>query len=120
MGSSVLSPITRGRILQQVLPNAPAHYDQVAMNQLVSAVNNYMNQTQQPGDVVGGRFICSDPIIVGPTSDPNATLQDVSTLPTGTFYLMQLPGAPAGTYYLTVVLPSAPAVRAELPTDQQP
>ena len=48
--SIVSTPIQRGRILQQVLPQAGATYDQIYMNQLVTAMNNFMNQSAAPGD----------------------------------------------------------------------
>lgn len=111
--AGVSTPIQRGRILRQQIPTPPPHYDQTYVSQLVSAVNDYMTQAASPGDVVAGRFILSDPtgLIVGdmnpssPNYDPRASLPNTSTLPTGTLYLTQVPGAAQGTYYLAVVLP---------------
>lgn len=100
MGTSV-STISRGRILRQQLPAAPPKYDQTYISQLAAAVNDYMAQATAPGDVVGARFLLTDPIIV-----PSADVPDTSTLPTGMLYLIPAPGGPAGTYVLTVVTTS--------------
>lgn len=101
--ASVSSPIQRGRMLQQVLPQAPTTYDQIYLNQLVNALNNFMSQSTAPGDVTGGRFIMQDFPVVDP-SQPQWAYPDTSQFPTGMFYLLPLPGSP-GAYYLTVLLP---------------
>lgn len=98
-------PITgrsRGRQIRQQLPKAPPTYNQEYISQLADAVNDYMIQATALGEVAAARFVCVAPITV-PVDMP-----DVSTLPTGTFYLKQVPGAPAGTYFLTVVTPQDP------------
>jgi len=100
MGSGVVSPLARGRILNQALPNAPREYDQVYVNQLAAAINNYMNQASAPGDVIGARFIMNDFPLVDPTN-PYA-YPDTSRFPTGMFYLLP---TGFGGYYLTVLLP---------------
>jgi hypothetical protein len=101
--SGVVSPLARGRILQQVVPNAPRQYDQVYINQLVAAVNNYMNQAAAPGDVIGARYIMNDFPLVDPTN-PHA-YPDTSKFPTGMLYLLPIAMAPLNGYYLTVLLP---------------
>lgn len=92
----------RGRTIRQKLPTAPPTYDQTYIAKLAEAVNDYMIQATAPAEVVAARFICVDPIVVGTV--PPADVPDTTTLPTGMFYLKQLPGAAAGTYYLTLVL----------------
>lgn len=102
---SVSTPIQRGRILQQTLPQAGPAYDQTYLNQLVNAVNNFMNQTAAPGDVIGARFILQDYPVVNPNDPSGLAYPDTSQFPNGMLYLLPLPGAPPGAYYLTVVLP---------------
>lgn len=92
----------RGRPIRQRLPTAPATYDQIYIAQLADAVNDYMIQATAPAELVAARFICSNPVTV-PDDMP-----DTSTLPTGTLYLKQVPGAPAGTYFLTIVTAQDP------------
>lgn len=101
--SSVSTPIQRGRMLKQVLAQAPPTYNQMYVNQLVNALNNYMSQSTAPGDVVGARFIMNDYPVVDPTQ-PQWAFPNTSQFPTGMLYLLPLPGSP-GAYYLTVLLP---------------
>ena len=97
-----ISPRLRGRQIRQKLPEAPPVYDQAYIAQLADAVNDYMVQATAPAEVIAARFICVDPVNV-----PN-DIPDTSTLPTGMLYLKQVPGAPAGTYFLTIVTPQDP------------
>jgi hypothetical protein len=85
------------RAIRQSLPLPPPQYDQEYIAQLADAVNRYMAQAQAPGEITAARYIMVDPPLV-PDDYPTTAL-----LPTGTLYLRQVPGAPAGTYYLTVV-----------------
>lgn len=103
MATSATTLIPRGRMLQQVLPQAPPTYDQIFVNQLVNAINNFMGQSAAPGDVLGARFIMQDFPVVDPTQ-PQWAYPDTSRFPTGMLYLLPFPGNP-GAYYLTVLLP---------------
>ena len=85
------------RVVKQNLPQPPETYDQDYIAQLVGAVNRYMVQREAQGEMVAARFIMTDPISV-PGDYPTT-----AGLPTGTIYLKQVPGAPAGTMFLTVV-----------------
>lgn len=91
------------RIVKQTIPAPPGHYDQQYTARLVDAFNKFMFQQSQ-GESIAARFIATDTPIIGVS--PN--LPDTSTLPTGTLVLRSLPGAPAGTYYLTVVQETDP------------
>lgn len=91
---------TRGRLIRQKLPQPPPVYDQAYLAKLADAVNAYMLQATAPSDVVAARFIWTDPVRIP------EDLPDTSTLPTGTVYLLDLPGGSGGkpAYFLTVVL----------------
>jgi hypothetical protein len=91
------------RIVRQTIPAPPNHYDREYTARLVDAINKHMFQQAQ-GESIAARFIATDTPIIG--AAPN--LPSTATLPTGTFVLKPLPGAPAGTYYLTVVQESDP------------
>jgi hypothetical protein len=88
------------RIVKQNLPQPPPEYDQAYIAQLARAVNQYMIQRESASELIAARVILVDPPTVG--TGPG-TYPDTSKLPTGTVYLKQVPGAPAGTYFLTVV-----------------
>jgi hypothetical protein len=90
------------RIVKQNLPQPPPEYDQAYTAQLARAVNQYMIQRESAGEVIAARFIMTDPPYVGGTP-PVTGYPDTKELPTGTLYLKQVPGAPAGTYFLTIV-----------------
>jgi len=85
------------RDVRQALPRPPTVYDQSYIAQLADAINRYMFQAQAPAEVIAARFICVDPLRIP------GDLPDTVKLPTGMLYLKQVPGAPAGTYFLTVV-----------------
>jgi len=87
-----------GRVIKQPLPQPPAAYDQTYIAQLADAINDYMYQAQAPAEVIAARFILIDPLRI-PTDVPNTT-----GLPTGMMYLKQVPGATAGSYFLTLVM----------------
>jgi hypothetical protein len=91
------------RIVRQTIPAPPGHYDQQYTARLVDAINKHMFQQAQ-GESIAARFVATDTPIIG--AAPN--LPNTSTLATGTLVLKPLPGAPAGTYYLTVVQESDP------------
>lgn len=84
------------RQVRQSVPAPGPEYEQAKAQRMVAVMNNYMFQAQAPGEVVAGRFIMID--------NPTSTVG----LAVGTLYLKQLPGAPAGTYYLTVVTKEDP------------
>lgn len=88
------------RVVKQIVPAPPDHYDREYIAKLADALNKYMFQRQALGELIAARFIMTDP----PTIPPDATPQ----LATGTLVLKPLPGAPAGTYYLTVVQETDP------------
>jgi hypothetical protein len=90
------------RVVKQNLPEPPPQYDQAYIAQLTKAVNQYILQREALGELIAARFIMTDPPYVG-TGTPVPGYPDTSKLPTGTVYLKQVPGAPAGTYFLTVV-----------------
>ena len=79
------------RQVRQTVPVPGPKYEESKAKKMAAALNNYMFQAQAPGEVIAGRFIMTD----NPT--------DTVGLAVGTIYLKQLPGAPPGTYYLTVV-----------------
>lgn len=84
------------RQVRQTVPNPGAEYDQTKAQHVAAALNRYMYQAQAPGEVIAGRFIMTD----NPTGPEG--------LAVGTLYLKQMPGQPAGTYYLTVVTEEDP------------
>lgn len=79
------------RQVRQKIPDPGPEYEQKKAQQITAALNRYMFQAQALGEVIGARFIMTD----NPTSPSGLAL--------GTIYLKQMPGQPAGTYYLTVV-----------------
>jgi hypothetical protein len=85
------------RTVRRPLPEPPVVYDQSYIAQLAEAINQYMFQRTAPAEITAARFILVDTITVG------VDVPDTSTLPSGMLYLLQVPGAPAGTYFLTVV-----------------
>ena len=94
------------RQVRQTLPEPPPVYDQAYIARLADAVNRYMFQRDQ-GEMIAAHFICTDPIQVGAGSGPIG-LPNASGLPTGLIVLKQVPGAPAGSFFLTVVTESDP------------
>jgi len=88
------------RVVRQTLPEAPPVYDQAYVAQLANAINRYMVQRESLGESIAARFIMTDLVRVGTGPDD---YPDTKQLATGTIYLKQVPGAPAGTYFLTVV-----------------
>lgn len=92
------------RVVKQTLPQPPPEYDQAYIAQLANAVNRYMIQRESLGEMVAARFIMTDPPRVVPGAlATSPDFPNTIELPTGTIYLKQVPGAPAGTYFLTVV-----------------
>jgi hypothetical protein len=84
------------RYVRQTVPDPGAEYDQTKAQKVAAALNRYMYQAQVQGETVAARYIMTDQ----PTGPEG--------LAVGTIYLKQLPGAPAGTYYLTVVTEEDP------------
>ena len=88
------------RVIRQTLPQPPPSYNQAYIAQLANAINRYMVQRESLGEVVAARYIMTDPPRVG---EEATDFPDTTRLPTGTLYLRQVPGAPANTYFLTIV-----------------
>jgi hypothetical protein len=84
------------RQVRQKIPDPGPEYEQKKAQQITAALNRYMFQAQAPGEVIAARFIMID--------NPTSTVG----LAVGTLYLKQMPGQPAGTYYLTLVQPGDP------------
>ena len=91
------------RQVRQTLPEPPPVYDQAYIARLADAVNRYMFQ-RDSGEMIAAHFIVTDPIQIGAPTPPG--LPNTSGLPTGLVVLKQVPGAPAGTFFLTVVTES--------------
>jgi hypothetical protein len=94
---------SRGRQIRQQLPKAPPEYDQNYISQLANAINQFMIEATAPAEMTAARFICTDPVYIP------ADMPDPTYLPTGMLYLKQVPGAPAGTYFVTIVTPQDPS-----------
>ena len=73
------------RQVRQTLPDPPPQYDQQYIAALARSINNYMSQAQALGEVVAGRFIMTDPIMVP------GDIPDTGQLPMGAVYLKLVP-----------------------------
>jgi hypothetical protein len=93
------------RQIKQTLPTPPPVYDQEYIARLADAVNRYMFQAQAPAEVTAARFVCTDVPVLPELSTGGP---DTRGLPTGAIYLAQVPGAPAGALFLTLVTESDP------------
>lgn len=85
------------RTIRQDLPDPPPIYDQAYIAKLANAINAYMVQREAQGELVTARLILTDTLRVP------ADVPDVSTLPTGTVYLVSTNNITTGMWLLTVV-----------------